>query len=84
MANPFVSNAPFLYPLKTSENLMIFCFQGVKKGCIGNEWVERTLLGIIIIIFSLNIEQKPILFCNVTKRLSISMRKYNYVTLKIS
>ena len=22
--NPFVINAPFLYPLKTSENLMVF------------------------------------------------------------
>ena len=30
--NPFVPNAPFLYPLKT--------FQGVEKGCIGNEWVN--------------------------------------------
>ena len=28
--NPFVPNAPFLYPLKT-------CFQGVEKGCIGNK-----------------------------------------------
>ena len=33
--NPFVPNAPFLYPLKTSENL-----QGFEKGCIGNEWVK--------------------------------------------
>ena len=32
--NPFVSNAPFLYLLKTS------CFQGVEKGCIRNEWVN--------------------------------------------
>ena len=32
--NPFVPNAPFLYPLKTSENL---CFQGVEKGCVGNK-----------------------------------------------
>ena len=30
--NPFVPNAPFLY--KT-------CFQGVKKGCIENEWVKK-------------------------------------------
>ena len=34
--NPFVLNAPFLYPLKTSENRNVFWyFQGVKKGCIG-------------------------------------------------
>ena len=38
--DPFVPNAPFLYPLKTSENLTVFCFQGVEKGCIRNEWVN--------------------------------------------
>ena len=32
---------PFSTPLKTSENLTVFrCFQGVEKGCIGNEWVN--------------------------------------------
>ena len=31
--NPFVPNAPFLYRLKTSENLRVFWyFQGVEKG----------------------------------------------------
>ena len=36
--NPFIANAPFLYSLKTSENLTIFrCFQGVEKECIGNK-----------------------------------------------
>ena len=38
--NPLASNTPFLYPLETSENLQGFCFQGVEKGCIGNEWVK--------------------------------------------
>ena len=38
--NPFVPNAPFLYPLKTSENLTVFCFHGVEKGCIGTKWVK--------------------------------------------
>ena len=39
--NPFVPNAPFLYPLKTSENRKVFrCFQRVDKGCIENEWVK--------------------------------------------
>ena len=34
--NPFVPNAPFLYPLKASENLTVFrCFQGVEKGALG-------------------------------------------------
>ena len=41
---PFVCNAPFLYPLKTSENRTFFwSFQGVEKGCIGNEWVKYLL-----------------------------------------
>ena len=39
--NPYAPNAPFLYPLKTSENLKIFCcFQGVEKRCIRNNWVN--------------------------------------------
>ena len=39
--NPFVPNAPFLYPLKTSENLTAFWFfHGVEDGCTGNEWVK--------------------------------------------
>ena len=39
--NPFIPNAPFLYPLKTSKNREVFwCFQGVEKGYIGNEWVN--------------------------------------------
>ena len=37
----FVPNAPFLYPLKASENHTVFwCFQGIEKGGIGNEWVN--------------------------------------------
>ena len=27
--NPFGPYAPFLHPLKTSENLMVFCFHGI-------------------------------------------------------
>ena len=43
--DPFVPNAPFLYPLKTLENRKVFCcFQGVEKGCIGNEWVNQKAL----------------------------------------
>ena len=45
--NPFVPNAPFLYPLKTSENLRVFwcfdVFRVLEKGCIGNEWVNETV-----------------------------------------
>ena len=36
--NPFIPNAPFLYPLKTSEN-----FMERVKGCIGNKWVKRVI-----------------------------------------
>ena len=52
--DPFVSNAPLLYPLKTSENRKVFCFQGVEKGCIGNKWVNGAfvLLGISIYVLS--------------------------------
>ena len=44
--NPFVSNTPFLYPLKALENRKVFwCFQGVEKGCIGNKWVKVCDIG---------------------------------------
>ena len=39
LLSPFVPSAPFLYLLKTPEN---WCFQGVEKGCIRNEWVNRS------------------------------------------
>ena len=43
--NPFVPNAPLLYTLKASESLtVLWCFQGVEKGCIGNKWVNVNLL----------------------------------------
>ena len=39
--NPFVPNAPFLYPLKISENRKDFLvFSGGKKGYIANKWVK--------------------------------------------
>ena len=42
LVNPVVPNAPFLYPLKTSENLTVFWrFQRVEKGWIGKEWVNH-------------------------------------------
>ena len=40
--NLFASNAPFLYPLKTSENHKVsWSFEGIEKWCIGNEWVNE-------------------------------------------
>ena len=38
--NLFVANAPFLYPLKSSENLTVFLF--FQKGWIGNKWDNET------------------------------------------
>ena len=39
--NSIVPNALFLYPLETSENRkVLWCFQGVEKGCIRNKWVN--------------------------------------------
>ena len=52
--NPFLANAPFLYLLKTSENLF-WCFRGVGKGCIGNEWVQ-----LISVVRSDNLEGKKV------------------------
>ena len=41
--NPFVPNAPFLYPLKTSENRKVFwCFQAAEKGCTGSNGSKFT------------------------------------------
>ena len=41
--NPFIPNAHFLYPLKTSEHRKVFWyFQRVEKGCNGNERVYIT------------------------------------------
>ena len=31
----------FSTPLKTSKNRKVFCFQGVEKEYIGNEWIKE-------------------------------------------
>ena len=42
--NPFVPDAPALYPLKASENLKVFWrFQGLEKGCTANKWVNISI-----------------------------------------
>ena len=52
--NLFFPNAPFLYPLKTSKNRKVFwCFHGVEKGCIGNEWVKIEIVHITVCLKSL-------------------------------
>ena len=43
--NPFVPNAPFLYPLKTSENLTVSdVFRGSRKGASGTNGLIRGTL----------------------------------------
>ena len=50
--NPFVPNAPFLYPLKISENLTVFwCFQEVEKGWMGNKWVNTKQASLTYCVF---------------------------------
>ena len=42
---PIRSQCTLSLPPKTSEALTVFwCFQGVEKGCIGNEWVSTWIL----------------------------------------
>ena len=42
LINPFVPNATFLYPLKTSENRKVsYCFQRIAKGCIESKYVNK-------------------------------------------
>ena len=42
--NPFIPNASFLYPLKTSENRNVFwcflVFSGGREKMLGNKWIN--------------------------------------------
>ena len=40
--NPLVPNAPFLYPLKTSKNLMVLFSGGYRKGALGTNGLIQT------------------------------------------
>ena len=43
LINPFVPNAPFLYPLKTSENLRFFdVFRGWRKSALGTNGLTQS------------------------------------------
>ena len=44
IVNPFISNAPFLYPLKTGGRERMHW--QVEKGYIGNEWVKYCIYGL--------------------------------------
>ena len=42
LINPFVPNAPFLYPLKTSGNQKVFWYsEGVEKVCMGTNGLSQ-------------------------------------------
>ena len=45
--NQFVLNATVLYSLETSQNLTVFFFQVVAKGCIVNKWINITIFTLI-------------------------------------
>ena len=47
MIKPFVPKLPFLYPLKTSENLGFLKFSWGREGCIGNKWVNLSIKSLI-------------------------------------
>ena len=40
--NPLQPGVAFLYPLKTSENLYVFCFQGVYKSNTALQWFNQS------------------------------------------
>ena len=81
---PFVPNAPFLYPLKSSENRKVFrCFQGAEKGCIGNEWVKHAMClhEVLEVMWPINVPLIVILFLWIDK---ISHRHFgNFISPNI-
>ena len=55
--------SPFLYALKTSENLTVFWyFQGVGNECIGNKWVKLEIPEFNQNGFNVNIGKKHLKF----------------------
>ena len=73
--HPFVSNAPFLYPLKTSENRKVFrFFQGVGKGCMGTVGLSKTKCGYTT-NFGLAVFSKYALHSNINYSLCSFMMK---------
>ena len=69
--NPFVLNAPFLYPLKAS-----WCFQGVEKGRIGKKWVKNPNSYFYPIFTYLRLPSE--LQKNVMKRFSKNFKNFNF------
>ena len=76
--NPFVPNAPFLYPLKTLENRKVFwCFQGVEKGCMKNEWVMLIIISKYVVMFWST--KTAYFICNLVAKKRIKGKELNCV-----
>ena len=72
--NPFVPNAPFFYPLKTSENRKVFLyFQEIEKGCIVNKLVNKSSPKFKKLQTQLCSEKKDIL------RFVLATHRYNFL-----
>ena len=83
--NSFVLNAPFLYPLKTSENLQVFwCFQGLEKACIGNEWVNNTIIDAQIFVLYVAFRTETIHLFYFAKHMTGSYMKHNIISWRNS
>ena len=85
IVNLFLSNALFLDPLKTSENLTFFwCFQGVEKGVLETNGLKcilvydllRLLIYFILSLYALNFTSRQ-QNQNFSFKFNISPWKYN-------
>ena len=82
MFNPFVPNAPFLYPLRTLKNLKVFCcFQGVEKGALGTNGL-RAPLGNNISQFLFR-QKQPLEVSGVLKNLRSSHRSCSVFLIRL-
>ena len=64
--NPFIPNAPFLYPLKTSAILTVFrCFQKIEETCIGTNMLA--------------LKRSLTLPCGFSKNIFFRERRWRYV-----
>ena len=84
--NQFIPNAPFLYPLKTSENLTVFCFTGQRKGALETKglicapgWLAEAYLGScqMPVMKCFSCENSKLLFPAI--RLASSLRHTNHI-----
>ena len=80
--NPFVPNAPFLYPLKISENRKVFWyFQGVEEGCI---WSKRVNILHLTIAPCSNLASRLVVYCVDQQIELILLRLYKSKSLLIN